>query len=451
MSKVIDVAVREFRHTVMTKAFLLAAIVLPAMVTGLVFILPGLLTAPPKPLEGRLAVIDPEARAVDSVRTEFDADRLAAEREAKRAQYEAILAETVPEAFRSSVMKRLEQLDEDPLPAVTVEHSGDPQALDDLKVEVRAGEYLGVAVLTAAVLEAEPGSNQFELFIAPDLTRKHAEALKDSISRGVVRARSFEAGLDLKKTQALLDRPTALTTTLTEAGGEARDNEVARIFVPFAFMMLLWMSTMMTGNYLLTTTIEEKSNKVIEVLLSAVSPMQLMTGKIAGQCLVGILILAMYGTLGVVTARHFDASHLVPAEKLGYLLVYFLMAYFMVGATMAAIGSAVNELREAQAFVGPATMIFMIPFFAWFFISDNPNSTFATVLSFIPPITPFAMILRVTSAETVPMWQVIATTVVGYAGVVAMIWMAARIFRVGVLMYGKPPTPQELLKWVRYR
>jgi len=327
----------------------------------------------------------------------------------------------------------------------------DLEALDSLKAEVREGEYLGVAYLAEEVLRSDPGTNQFELYISPGLTRKHSEVLKDSIARAVVRARSLEAGLDLKETKALLAPPAAVTTTLTEEGGEARDNEMARIFVPFAFMMLLWMSTMMTGNYLLTTTIEEKSNKVIEVLLSAVSPMQLMTGKILGQCLVGILILGMYGTLGVVTAQHFDVAHLVPAEKLGYLVVYFLMAYFMVGATMAAIGSAVNELREAQAFVGPATMVFMIPFFAWFFISDNPNSTFATVLSFIPPITPFAMILRVTSAESVPLWQLLSTTVVGFAGVVGMIWMAARVFRVGVLMYGKPPTPGELLKWVRYR
>ena len=451
MSRVIDVAGREFRHTVMTKAFLVAVVILPAVMSLMIFILPGLLTAPIKPLDGRLVVLDPSGRVVESVRSEFDAERLEAERAAKRAQLDAILSSVIPAGFRDTIESRLDKLDSVPLPVVTVEHVRDPEQLASLKVETREGEYLGIAYILEEVLGTDAGANQFELYISPGLTRKHADVLKDSLARAVVRARTLEAGLDLARTRALLARPTVVTTTLTEEGGEAQDNEAARIFVPFAFMMLLWMSTMMTGNYLLTTTIEEKSNKVIEVLLSAVSPMELMTGKILGQCMVGVLILAMYGTLGVLAAQQFEVAHLVPAEKLGYLVGYFLMAYFMVGATMAAIGSAVNELREAQAFVGPATMVFMLPFFAWFFISDNPNSTFATVLSFIPPITPFVMILRVTSAEPVPLWQLLATSVVGIAGVVGMVWMAARVFRVGVLMYGKPPTPRELMRWMRYR
>ena len=117
---------------------------------------------------------------------------------------------------------------------------------------------------------------------------------------------------------------------------------------------------------------------------------------------------------------------------------------------MAGVGSAVSDLREAQALVTPATLILIVPFILWFPISQNPNGLLASVASFIPPMTPFAMILRITGSEPVPTWQIIATIIYGYAMMVAMIGICAKIFRVGVLMYGKPPTPLELLKWVRY-
>jgi ABC-2 type transport system permease protein len=93
----------------------------------------------------------------------------------------------------------------------------------------------------------------------------------------------------------------------------------------------------------------------------------------------------------------------------------------------------------------------MVPLLAWFFISDNPNSTFATVLSFVPPFVPFTMVLRVTAVEPVPDWQIAASAAVGFATVAALVWAAARIFRVGVLMTGKAPTLAELLRWIRVR
>jgi len=201
----------------------------------------------------------------------------------------------------------------------------------------------------------------------------------------------------------------------------------------------------------LTTTIEEKSNKVMEVLLSAVSPLQLMAGKILGQAAVGLVMITMYLSMGIVAllaAAYFDLinwSHLV------YFGLYYVMAYFMIASIMAAIGSAVNDLREAQSLVTPAMVMLMIPLMLWLPISDSPNGMLATVTSFIPPLIPFVMILRTTGGEPIATWQIVASMIVGYASMFGMIWMAAKIFRIGVLMYGKPPTPLELIKWVRYK
>jgi ABC-2 type transport system permease protein len=122
----------------------------------------------------------------------------------------------------------------------------------------------------------------------------------------------------------------------------------------------------------------------------------------------------------------------------------------MIASIMAAIGSAVNELREAQSLMTPAMLVLMIPLFLWLPISTSPNGLLATVTSFIPPLIPFVMILRVAGDEVIPMWQIVLSLLIGYPAMVAMVWMAARVFRVGVLMYGKPPSPVELIKWVRY-
>jgi ABC-2 type transport system permease protein len=143
---------------------------------------------------------------------------------------------------------------------------------------------------------------------------------------------------------------------------------------------------------------------------------------------------------------------LVPIIHLVYLLVYFVMGFFMVASMMAGVGSAVSELREAQSLITPVMMLLMIPLILWLPITENPNGVLATVTSYIPPLIPFVMILRVTAAsEPVPLWQIISSIVVGYAWMIVMVWMCAKIFRVGVLMYGKPPSPLELLRWVRYR
>jgi ABC-2 type transport system permease protein len=118
---------------------------------------------------------------------------------------------------------------------------------------------------------------------------------------------------------------------------------------------------------------------------------------------------------------------------------------------MAAVGSAVSDIREANTLFTPVMILLMLLWGLWWPISNDPNGAIATAFSFIPPAIPFAMVLRLAADEPVPLWQVPATILWGYVCVVLMVRGAARIFRVGVLMYGKPPSLLELAKWVRYR
>ena len=124
----------------------------------------------------------------------------------------------------------------------------------------------------------------------------------------------------------------------------------------------------------------------------------------------------------------------------------------MVASIMAAVGSAVSDLREAQSLVQPAMIVMMIPLFLWLPISENPTGWLATVTSFVPPIGPFVMVLRTTGAvEPIPLWQISLALAVNGFSTIALVWIASRVFRIGVLMQGKPPTPMELLRWARTR
>jgi ABC-type Na+ efflux pump permease subunit len=412
----------------------------PVAIFAVMLLMPLLLKTTIPPLNGKFAVVDPTGAWTPAIKFELQPDQL--------------------NNHAAGIMERIKRGSADPLPApnisvdIQVEQFDQSADIDELKEKVRDGEFLALASINPAALSRDFAvtQNNYELYVPTNTVPKHTELLQNICADAVVRARVQGAGMNLESARSIVQKPQALTRRLSPAGGEAPESTEWRIFIPMGFMMLLWIATFTSGNYLLTTTIEEKSNKVMEVLLSAVSPFQLMSGKILGQAAVSFLMLAMYGGLGIASMIALAKMDLIPTLHLVYLTLYFFMAFFMIASIMAGVGSAVSELREAQSLITPAMMLLMVPLLLWFPIINDPNGVLATITSFIPPLIPFVMILRVTSAsEPVPFWQIIATLVAGYSWMIVMIWMCAKIFRVGVLMTGKPPTPIELLRWLRYR
>src|SRR5437867_3165277 len=177
--------------------------------------------------------------------------------------------------------------------------------------------------------------------------------------------------------------------------------------------------------------------------------MQLMTGKVLGQMCAGLVVLLVYAGMGLGALVSFALVGLLDWHLLVYLLVFFLLSYSIVASMMAAIGSAVNEMREAQTLMAPVMMVLTLPWMLWFPISRNPNSTFSTAISFVPPINSFAMLLRVTSNAPPPAWQVWLSIGIGVAAAYVALWGAAKIFRIGLLMFGKPPNFATLIRWIR--
>ncbi|MHC5113456.1 MAG: ABC transporter permease [Planctomycetota bacterium] len=445
------VAWRDFKHTVLTKAFLFGIVGIPILIIGAMAIF-GLIMATHEqpPLEGTIAVVDPSGRLSPAVREEFSRHATPPEIELPAgAEIFAPGAAKAPAMLgRGEVRVEVERLDESDVEA----------ARAAVEERVRTGQLLAAALVSDDLLRAPPAADgppdRYELLTTSNLDADHVGLIERTIGRGIVRVRAEHTSQDVDELRRLLRRPSSRTTTLLAAGGEEDQSEATRVvrqmLVPIVFMMLLWGSTFGGGQHLLSSTIEEKSNRVMEVLLSAVSPLQLMAGKIFGACLVGLLIVSVYSSVSIVGLVAAARMDLIEPIQLVYLAVYFFMAFFMVASLMAAVGSAVSDLREANSLLMPVMLVLTFPLMLWFPISQDPNGIVATVFSFIPPATPFVMILRIAADEAVPAWQIVASIAWGYLCVLGMIWTASRIFRVGVLMQGKPPNPIELIRWLRY-
>jgi ABC-type Na+ efflux pump permease subunit len=200
---------------------------------------------------------------------------------------------------------------------------------------------------------------------------------------------------------------------------------------------------------MLTSTVEEKSNRVIEVLLSSVSPFQLMAGKMIGLGAVSFTLFSVWMAGGFVLIRRNGWEELVDPTTLLYFLAFFVPGFLLYAAIMAALGSLCNDLKEAQNLMTPVMMILVLPLIIMFWVGQNPDHLIARVLSFLPTFTPFLMINRLASAQPPGTLEVIASLLVLIAGILFTVWLAARVFRVGVLLYGKQPSPREVVRWLR--
>jgi ABC-2 type transport system permease protein len=228
-------------------------------------------------------------------------------------------------------------------------------------------------------------------------------------------------------------------------------------WAPVAFVYLLWIAVFTAAQMLLTNTVEEKSNRIIEVLLSSVSPSQLMAGKIWGIAATGLTLTiswAICALIGVWAAERLmpgaDLSSLAAARDPLYLasfVIYFLLGYLLYAAILVGLGSVCNSLKEAQNLLQPVFVLLIIPLVSMMFIVQEPNGTVAKVLSYIPLFTPFTMMNRAGGPPEI--YEYVITTALLLASVWLAFRAAGKIFRVGVLMTGNPPKLKEILGWLR--
>lgn len=461
MMRIVSIAWREFSSTAMTKGFIIGAVVVPLILTAIIplIIILAMMAKPPA-VEGTVAVIDKSGRVLDAIRGNLTPEKIAERMDEDREramQMASAMAEKMG-AGSGEVGRGMAVADAAVPPAHKLAVEEFPPDADTKAIQapmlvgkVRDGGRQAIVIVEPDAVEKAPDATEyggFQVFIRPKLDERVVGDLRWAVRDAIRRTRIEAQGMDPARLAALTTVITRDTKEVTETG-ERGSTEALTQMLPIGFMILLITSVMVGGQYLVTTTVEEKSNRVVEVLLSAVSSKQLMTGKILGQMLVGMVLLFVYSGLGLGAMAAFSVFYLVEPTTILYLFIFFLIAYFLVAATLAAVGSAVNDMREAQSLQTPVMMAIIIPYMLWFPISRDPNSWLAIILSMLPPMSPFVMMLRVTSTEPPPTWQVLLSIALGLVAVYIAVWAAAKVFRVGLLMYGKPPNFRTLIKWVR--
>ena len=222
------------------------------------------------------------------------------------------------------------------------------------------------------------------------------------------------------------------------------------------------MTVIFYGQIILRGVIEEKSSRVVEIVLSSLRPFQLMAGKILGIAAVGFTQYAIWALFGIaatkysgkVVSRFFPAATdfpipTIPAYIFVYFIIFFVLGYFLYGTLYAGIGSMVNNEKEAQQLVMPVTMFLVVPIMLMMFVIKSPDSSVSVILSLIPFFAPILMLLRI-SVLLPPFSQIAASIVLLILTTILMIWISAKIYRVGILMYGKRPSFSQIIKWMRY-
>ena len=289
-----------------------------------------------------------------------------------------------------------------------------------------------------------------------DVRRWYAAHVTD-----VVRERRIRDGNIAPETAAWIQTPVEFASIRLGEGGVETEAELADTlgqWAPVAFVYLLWISIFSITQMLLTNTVEEKSNKLVEVLLSSVAPVDLMAGKILGIAATGITIVAAW--LGLVvgaalwlpglfdSAINVDLSSLINSPTyLVSFVVYFGLGYLFYAALLCGIGSLANNLKEAQTLMMPIQLLLTVPLLVMIPIGRDPNGTLAQVMSWLPPFTPFVMMNR--AAFPPGLFTYVGTTVLLVVSIYVALRVAARIFETGILMTGKPPRFRQLLALLR--
>ena len=271
--------------------------------------------------------------------------------------------------------------------------------------------------------------------------------LRRTLNQVVIEQRMLDQNIDVALVGQLSRRIDFETFELDEMGEASEGDELSSFLVPYLFLMILFMTVFMSGQLLLRSVMEERTSRTIEILLSSVTPDELMRGKILGLGALGMTQMIFYLAVGL-SATHYKGWAAIEFSQIPIFLIYFITGYLFYAAIFAAMGTFFTSEQEAQQSSGVISIIAVLPIaFASYFIT-NPGSAFTIGSSYIPPLTPFMMIIRL-GTGSVDFPEIIYTTLLMILSCWVLLKLSGKIFRTAVLLYGKKVTVKEVVKWIR--
>ena len=351
--------------------------------------------------------------------------------------------------------------------------------LKNLRDSINSEAYEGLLIIPNASSNSQLQKN-IQYISNESPSTSFIESLEAVISTKITDNNLNNAGLDIDKIKNA--KADVLINIQKSTGEESLKglNEL-KVIIGGAFGYLIMMFIVLYGNMVMRSVIEEKTSRIIEVIISSVKPFQLMMGKIIGTSLAGILqfliwvilglsaLFIISGVYGIQTGVPVNVNSqnisMVTDNSIGIyiqelwnlpiatilisFIIYFIGGYFLYSSFYASIGAAVDNETDSQQFLLPIIMPLILGVYIGFFtVINDPHGTIATVFSIIPLTSPIVMMMRIPFG--VPLWQIIVSIVLLFLTFLGVVWFASKIYRVGILMYGKKPTWRELIKWLKY-
>jgi len=274
-----------------------------------------------------------------------------------------------------------------------------------------------------------------------------AQRVKETLQEIIAEERSAALGLDpkiLAKLQVNLD---VRTIKLSEAGEEEDSGFMKVFFSAYLFLMMLFFLIVTSGQLLVRSVIEEKSHRIVEVLVSSCSPTELMAGKVLGLSGLGLTQMGFWALIGIAMSRSFGLDFIAPGQAL-LLAVYFVLGYLFYAAVFIAAGSPLTTEQEAQQVTSYLVIFLIVPIVLAIPAIKTPDAGWLKIMTYIPFLTPTMMALRI-PIQTPPLWEILSTIALMAVSIYVAMVTAGRIFRIAILSTGKTPKLWEIIQWAR--
>jgi ABC-2 type transport system permease protein len=412
MKKKLAIAKWEFVEKVKTKAFLISLILTPILMV--VFgVVPGLLASKPDEKPVVIGIIDETGRILEPLSRRLDE------------KYQ------LPGGEPNYIVRNLGG-------------EGSPQQIrTNANKMIADDEIEGYFYIPASVFD----SGKVEYRAENVGNFRVQERFARTIEEVVMEQRAISQGYDPAVLKKLLTDIDVKSIKVTAEGEEKESGFLQTFFSSYVIIMMLMFLVLTSGQLLIRSVVEEKSNRLIEILMSSCSANDLMVGKIVGLSGLGILQVMLWAAIAFGISVKFGTS-LFQVETFLIALVYFLLGYLLYAAIFVAAGSPVTTEQEAQQITSYVSLMLIFPVVLAMPVMQNPDSTIVKVLSFIPIFTPSFMVMRL-PIQMPALWEILGTIFVLILSVWGMMWAAGKIFRTAILVYGKRPTLGELYRWLR--
>lgn len=447
MRKFLAVVKHEYKKVVLKWSFLIGTLLLPTLAVVFTFVPMIIFSLKGEPT--RIAVYDPTEKILPRLEKNLSGERLM--EKAKQAAAESF--EKI-DASQEERMKNQAAQFMQAFKLVPYAAQGSRDAIrSDLLDKVLSNE-IDAYLMVPNDIGDKKAVFEFRSRKGSDFVSN--DTLRDALNDAVRSQRLADANISEERLKELSAAANIDAKGLDETG-EEKSSEATWI-ASFVIGLMIYITLAIYGQQILGAVVEEKETRIAEILFSSAKPFELMMGKLVGVGLAGLTQLGIWvGTIAAILgfmALQSDLSAIPPLLPtitplmVVYFLIFFLLGFFLYASIFALIGSMVTTVQEGGQFAFPPIMIMLAAFYFCFAVIRDPNSTvsfWATIAPFMAPITMPVRIL----AETPPFWQIALSILVNVAAITALVWLASRVYRVGMLMYGKRATIPEVWKWIR--